>query len=134
MRAALVLLALGSVSAFAWESTCTKYPNKTLDPDVLQTQSGMPCSPSAGPAAARERWVGALDEHRRLWEQTRGQAGPPALGVCHPHAHRLHRARAGRPRRQPAAPTLVPVAFDDAARVAYRSYSVGEFTQLPDFS
>lgn len=129
MIRALLVVSLAAQPAFAWESACSKFTNRTLEPAALT--GGQPCS--AGPATARERWVGELDEHRRLWELTREQAGLPAevsltktLTVFTSDAQvDLGGAQGG---------TLIPAPFSDVTRVAYRSYSVGEFTQLPDFS
>jgi hypothetical protein len=133
MRALLAATFLLAPAAFAWESTCSKFTNKTLDPGTLQTQQGTPCVPSAGPATARERWIGPLDEHRRLWEMTRGQAGLP-LTVSATQTLTVFTGADQVDVGGTQVPTLIPAPFESASRVAYRSYSVGEFTQLPDFS
>ena len=132
-RGLLLLTAtlLLSPAAFAWESTCSKFANKSLEPDALQ--NGAPCVPSAGPATARERWVGPLDEHRRLWEMTRGQAGLPTQ-VSATRTLTVFTGAGLVDVGGAQVPTLIPVPFEAAERVAYRSYSVGEFTQLPDLS
>lgn len=127
MTRAVLLLSCLSVPAFAWESTCAKYGNKTLEPTALT--SGMPCTPSAGPATARERWVGKGDEHRQLWELTRAKAGLPT-DVSSTKTSTVFTSDA----TIDLGPTLVPAAFEDTKRLAYRSWSVGEFSQLPDFS
>lgn len=134
LRTTLLLATLLlSPSAFAWESACSKFANKTLEPAALQGQRGTPCEPSAGPATARERWIGGVDEHRRLWELTREKAGLPAE-VSATQSLTVFTGAAQVQIGDASVPTLIPVAFQDAQRVAYRAYSVGEFTQLPDFS
>lgn len=133
MRALFAFATLCASSAFAWDSVCTRFPNKTLEPSALEQTTGTPCTPSAGPATARERWIGALGEHRKLWELTRIKAGlPEAVSATRtltvftgPEQIAIEGAMV---------PTLVPVPFASASRVAYRSYSIGEFTHLPDFS
>lgn len=133
MRRALFLSVLAASRALAWESTCSKFTNRTLEPDELAVASRQPCTPSAGPATARERWIGPGDEHRQLFELTRGKAGlPPEVsatkrltvftgdGVIDVEGAQLA--------------TLVPSAPADVKRVAYRAYSIAEFSQLPDFS
>ena len=77
MRALFAFATLCASTSFAWDSVCTKFPNKALEASVLEQQTGTPCEPSAGPATARERWIGALGEHRKLWELTRIKAGLP---------------------------------------------------------
>ena len=78
MRALLVAALVLAPAAHAWDSSCSKFTNKSLSPGVLQEQTGTACT-SAGPVTARERWIGPLDEHRRLWELTREKAGLPAI-------------------------------------------------------
>lgn len=127
MKRALLLSVALSLPAFAWESTCAKYADKTLEPSALM--NGTACTPSAGPATARERWVGPGDEHRQLWELTRAKAGlPAALSATKTTTVFTGDARLD------VGPTLVPAAFEDTKRVASRSWTVGEFSQLPDFS
>ena len=133
MRALLVAALVLAPAAQAWDSSCSKFTNKSLSPWVLQEQTGTACA-SAGPVTARERWIGPADEHRRLWELTREKAGLPAIVSATntltvftgPEQVSLGENLTG--------PTLMPVPFEDATQLSYRSYSVGEFTQLPDFS
>ncbi len=130
MRA--LILVLISSSAFAWDSVCTKFPNKSLEASELA--NGTPCVPSAGPVTARERWVAnELDEHRRLWEATRIRAGLPDQ-VSSTRTLTVFTGPSQITIEGASVPTLVPVSFEAAQRVAYRSYSIGEFTHLPDFS
>lgn len=132
MRALLLSMVLLAPAVWAWDSSCSKFSNKTLEASVLEGQAGTACG--SGPAVARERWIGAVDEHRKLWEMTRAKAGLPALVSATqtltvftgPDQVSLGDDAMG--------PTLIPVPFEAAAQIAYRSYSVGEFTQLPDFS
>lgn len=132
MRA--LFLVLISSSAFAWDSVCTKFPNKSLSAAELESVRGTPCVPSAGPVTARERWVATeLDEHRRLWEQTRLKAGLPEQ-VSATRTITVFTGPGQIDIEGATVPTLVPVSFEAAQRVAYRSYSIGEFTHLPDFS
>lgn len=134
MRALLLaIVALCAARAHAWESACFKFPNKTLEPGVLAAQPSTPCEPSAGPATARERWVGPIDEHRRLWELTREKAGLPGE-VSATKSLTIFTGDSTVDIAGAQSPTLVPAPFEAASRVAFRSYSLGEFTQLPDFS
>jgi hypothetical protein len=131
MKRLVCVLVVASVPALAWESECQKFPNKTLEASALVSVHGEPCG--AGPAAARERWVGAIDEHRRLWELTRDQAGLPAE-VSATQSITVFTTDTQIDLAGTPSPTLAPSAFSDLTRVAYRSYSIGELAQLPDFS
>lgn len=133
MRIVLVTALLAAASAHAWESACYRFSNKSLEPDALRAQEGTACAPSAGPNTARERWIGPIDEHRRLWELTREQAGLPAE-VSATKTTTVFTSADTVDIGGTASPTLVPAPFESASRIAYRSWSVGEFTQLPDFS
>ena len=132
-RALLVAASLLAPAAFAWDSACTKFNDKTLEAGELERQRGSPCVPSAGPATARERWIGPVDEHRRLWELTREKAGLPAA-VSATRTLTVFTGPADIDVGGTQVPTLIPVSFEAAERVAYRPYTIGEFTQLPDFS
>jgi hypothetical protein len=134
MKALFTVATLLASSAFAWDSVCNKFPNKSLEASELEGQRGTPCAPSAGPATARERWVSsALDEHRRLWEMTRIKAGLPKE-VSATRTITVFTGPARVDINGSMEPTLIPVRFEAAERVAYRSFSIGEFTHLPDFS
>ena len=85
-------------------------------------------------ATARERWIGPVDEHRRLWELTREKAGLPASVSATNTLTVFTGSDQVSLGDTSMGPTLVPVPFEAATQVAYRSFSVGEFTQLPDFS
>lgn len=132
-RTLLVAATLLAPAAYAWDSVCTKFPNKSLEADALQSQQGSPCVPSAGPATARERWIGPVDEHRRLWEMTRERAGLPAA-VSATRTLTVFTGPGTVDVGGSQQPTFVPVPLASAERVAYRPYSLGEFTHLPDFS
>lgn len=129
----VVVLLLGARDALAWESACSKFTNPSLDPQALAASSGEACSPSAGPAVARQRWIGSIDEHRRLWERTRELAGLPASVSVTRTLTVFTGAQTVDLGGSPA-PTLVPAPFEATARVAVRHFSVGELAQLPDFS
>ncbi|MFT3706705.1 MAG: hypothetical protein QM817_03470 [Archangium sp.] len=121
-------------SAWAWESSCSQFANRTLEPADLAAQRLPPtCAPSAGPATARERWIGPNDEHRQLWELTSSKAGlPPELSATQNSVVFTNDTTVDVGGVQ--VPTLIPSAPSDITRVAYRSWSIGEFSQLPDFS
>jgi hypothetical protein len=134
-RALGLTLALASLPtrAFAWESVCYQYPDTTLEPAAYATLSGPYCSPSAGPNTARHRWIGNLDEHRRIFETTRERAGLPD-SVSANVTLRVFASSAMVASGSALVPSIRPVAFDRAERVATRVVSVGELAQLPDFS
>jgi hypothetical protein len=132
-RALLLAVLLAAPAALAWESACARFPNPSLDPQTLKGASSEPCVPSAGPAVARQRWVGAIDEHRQLWELTRLGAGLPASVSATRTLTVFTGAQTVEINGAPA-PTLVPAPFEETARVAVRHVTVGELTQLPDFS
>ncbi|HSP80721.1 MAG TPA: hypothetical protein VLQ93_19485, partial [Myxococcaceae bacterium] len=77
-RLLLSSLLLLSLPAAAWESVCYEQKDPTQEVSAYPPGSGPWCAPAAGPNTARHRWVGELDEHRRLWELTREKAGLPA--------------------------------------------------------
>ena len=117
-----------SGSAFGWESTCYVYADPTLE---VAAYTGLvaPYCPSAGPLAARNRWVGGLDEHRGLWEQARALAGLPATVSA---TLRLQVFTSSTP-LQVGSRTLTslrPVPFDQATRAQLRAYSVGEMERF----
>lgn len=126
-RALLVLLlALGAGRASAYDSKC-----------YLPGQRDE-CHP--GPETAQNRWKGPSDEHRQLWDKTVSLAGLPALDASSPPVagseftlrifagDALVSSGTGTP-----LPSQTPVTFADAGRVQFRTMSVGEFAQLPDF-
>ncbi|HYH94610.1 hypothetical protein [Hyalangium sp.] len=133
MRHLFLLALLLSLPAVAWESVCYEQPDTTKEPSEYPQNSGSWCSPAAGPNTARHRWVGKLDEHRRLWEVTREKAGLPAESSA---TMRLRVFTSGAP--VPVAgqqlTSLQPVPFAEAERVQLRSITPGELAQLPDFS
>ncbi len=120
-------------SARAWESVCYEYPDTTLEPSAYATASGRACSPSAGPNVARQRWVGALDEHRAIFERTRERAGLPAA-VSNTVRLRVFTSSDTVTSGTGTVPTLRPVAFESTLRAWTRAFTVGELAQLPDFS
>lgn len=130
-RVALIAV-LASTAAHAWESACTKYANPSLEPSALKTTSGAAC-PAAGPGAARERWVGAIDEHRQLWEATRERAGLPQATSA-TKTLTVFTGNGTVKIGSTDAPTLVPAPFEAATRMRFRSFTPGELSQLPDFS
>jgi hypothetical protein len=116
----LVACCLLPAGALAWESVC-------------YDSAARPCSPSAGPNTARNRWIGNLDEHRQLWEATRQKAGLPAA-VSDPLTLTVFTGSGTVQIGSATAPTLQPAAFSDATRTATRTVTAGELAQLPDFS
>ncbi|MBL8910682.1 MAG: hypothetical protein JNM17_08280 [Archangium sp.] len=133
MKTLLCVSVMAATPALAWESTCSKFTNRTLEPDALASASREPCTPSAGPATARERWIGPGDEHRQLFELTRQKAGLPAE-VSATKNLTVFTSDGLTDIAGTGVPTLVPSAAADIKRVAYRSFSIAEFSQLPDFS
>jgi hypothetical protein len=126
-------LLLLSLPAAAWESVCYERPDPSKEPSEYPTDSGSWCSPAAGPNTARHRWVGKLDEHRRLWEVTRERAGLPAESSS---TLRLRVFTSSTPLAVDGQQltSLQPVPFAEAARVQTRAITPGELAQLPDFS
>ncbi len=131
MRRAASILALGLVSlaparAFAWESKCYRYADPSLSPSAYATVAPIgECAPGAGPDVARARWIGPLDEHRQLFDESRRAAGLPdavagtlALPVF----------------VSGAVDSLRPVPFEQATASVVRYTSIAELAQLPDFS
>jgi hypothetical protein len=126
-------LAMTAGSASAFESVCFQYPDPTLEPAALRTTAAPSCEPAAGPNTARQRWVGNLDEHRALWEATRVRARLPdalAGNFTLPVFTSQGTVAVG----NQEVPSLVPVEFAAAERLQLRTFSLGELTQLPDFS
>ena len=132
-RALLLSVALLSAPALAYESVCYQRADTTLDARAYPASGAPWCSPAAGPNTARQRWVGTLDEHRRLFETAAGLAGLPAAAS---DTLRLSVFTSAAPVDVGGAalPSLVPVDFAAAERVQTRAFSPGELAQLPDFS
>lgn len=131
-RLLMVVATLGSLApAYAWESVCFEYADPNAEPGALTNPS--PCEPAAGPNTARQRWVGALDEHRSLWEETRERAGIPAA-LSGTMQLQVFTSSAVIPSGGESLPTLVPAPFTMVERAQTRAFSVGELAQLPDFS
>jgi hypothetical protein len=132
-RLLAAMLLLLSLPAAAWESVCYEQADTTREPGEYPQGSGTWCAPAAGPNTARHRWVGTLDEHRRLWELTREKAGLPAEASA---TARLRVFTSATPLTVDGQQltSLLPVAFEGAARVQVRSFTPGELAQLPDFS
>lgn len=125
-------LALPS-AALAWESICFDHANPEASVSQLSTATANVCEPFAGPHTARQRWIGPLDEHRQLWEETRVRAGLPAsLGqtILLPVFTSAAQLTVG----TQTLTSLQPAAFTDVQRVQTRAFSIGELAQLPDFS
>lgn len=135
MSRALLLGAvlLAAPAAHAYESVCYQRADPTLDARAYPASGAPWCSPAAGPNTARQRWVGTLDEHRRLFETAAGLAGLPAAAS---DTLRLSVFTSAAPVDVGGAAlaSLVPVDFAAAGRVQTRAFSPGELAQLPDFS
>ncbi len=133
LRAIICGVLVTGAPAVAWESICVEYPDRSLSPAALDPKSGVPCEPAAGPNTARHRWVGALDEHRLLWEEARVRGGlPESLSV--PITLELFTSDGQVAVGPESAPTLIPAAFAEASRIQSRTLTLGELTQVPDFS
>lgn len=133
MRHLILLGLLLSLPAAAWESVCYERLDPTKEPSEYPQDSGSWCAPAAGPNTARHRWVGKLDEHRRLWELTREKAGLPAESSATMKL-RVFTSSAPLAVEGQQLTSLVPAAFAEAERVQLRAISPGELAQLPDFS
>jgi hypothetical protein len=122
-----------SLPAAAWESVCYEQKDTSKEPGEYPRGSGTYCAPAAGPNTARQRWVGELDEHRRIWELTREKAGLPAESSA---TVRLRVFTSGEPLNVEGQQltSLLPVPFAETARVQVRAFTPGELAQLPDFS
>lgn len=125
------VVVLSATPAFAWESVCKSYVDPTLE--AAQLTNAQPCAPEAGPSTARNRWVGPLDEHRLLFEKARVLAGiPPEVSAT--QRLRVFTSSGVVPLGTTNGTSLFPVDFIAAERAQTRAFSVGELSQLPDFS
>ncbi len=131
MRILTALALFAAAPALAWESTCRTYANFDAEPAQLTAPTA--CAPEKGPATARARWVGPGDEHRRLWEKTRELAGLPET-VSATQLLTVFTGPADVTVGGRGLPSLRPAAFEQATRTQVRAVSVGELTQLPDWS
>lgn len=130
--AIVLLLALPPV-ARAYDSMCFEFPDTGLEPSAYPRDPEVACTPFAGPNTARHRWIGALDEHRRLWERTRELSGIPD-GVSATAKLRVFTAKLEVPLDpERMGPTLMPN-LAQVERVRERAFTPGELAQLPDFS
>ena len=128
MRRAIAILALvlAPAPAFAWESKCYRYADTSLSPSAYASMSPIgECAPGAGPDVARARWIGPLDEHRQLFDESRRAAGVPDA-VADTLA--LHVFTSG------AQGSVRPVPFEETTTSVVRYTSIAELAQLPDFS
>jgi hypothetical protein len=122
----IVALALVPAQAFAWESKCYRYADPSLSPSAYASVAPIgECSPGAGPDVARSRWVGPLDEHRQLFDESRRAAGVPDA---------IAGALALRVFVDGSIDSLQPVAFEKTTASVVRYTSIAELAQLPDFS
>jgi len=119
MRRAL-LLTLLAAPAFGFESVCYDSANHY-------------CSPAAGPNTARNRRVGNLDEHRQLFVTTLQKAGLPS-SLSAPQTLDVYTSSSTVTIGSAVVPTLQPAPFEEATRVATRTFTAPELAQLPDFS
>jgi hypothetical protein len=133
MKALGLALALAATPALAWESTCYTYADPTLEPAALSATKVPYCAPEAGTNTARQRWVGGLDEHRQIWEQSRAHAGLPS-STSSTLQLRVFTSSEQVTVAGQALTSLLPVPFEQATRVQVRSVTPGELAQLPDFS
>ena len=126
-RAAWILaLSLAPAHAFAWESKCYRYDDPSLSPLAYASVAPLgECSPGAGPDVARARWIGPLDEHRQLFDESRRAAGVPDE-VAGTLALRVF--------VDGSIDSLRPVPFEQTTASAVRYTSIAELAQLPDFS
>jgi len=126
MRGLVLVLVLVAGRASAYDSKC-----------YLPGTHNDECH--AGPETAQNRWKGPSDEHRQLWEKTVALAGLPGSGSSPPIAGSEFTLRIFTNDALVAAgtgtdlPSQTPVTFADTQRVQFRTMSVGEFAQLPDF-
>lgn len=118
------VLLIGSASAY--ESKCYLH-DSNRNPNPLITEPACP----PGPPAVRNRWIGFLDEHRRMFERSRVFAGLPE-DVSQTVALRVFTG--AEPYEGGDEPSLMPVPFHQAERVQVRYLTPGELAQLPDFS
>ena len=126
MRLFALLLVAGA--AHAYDSKCYVHGD-LADPDPALAEPEC----AEGPQAARNRWVGVLDEHRQFFETSRALAGLPEE-VSEAVAIRVFTGSDPVDVAGAEAPSLVPVAFWEAERVQTRRFTAGELAQLPDFS
>lgn len=129
----LALLFAVSAPAFGYESVCFQYADDSKPVGQLDAASRLTCAPAAGPNTVRHRWVGPLDEHRALFERARVAAGLPT-SVSDTFQLDAFTSDATLMIGAASAPTLVPSPFAQSTRKQTRSLSIGELSQLPDFS
>ncbi len=132
MKWLVVLTALGAaLPSYAFDSACRQYSDPTLE--VAQLGEPSPCVPEEGPNIARQRWVGPLDEHRQLFERALRKAGLPH---SFSQTLKLRIFTSAEPVQvgNRTLASLKPVAFQDAVRAQTRAFSLGELSQLPDWS
>jgi hypothetical protein len=122
----LAVVLLAPAQAFAWESKCYRYADPSLSPSAYASVSPIgECTPGAGPDVARARWIGPLDEHRQLFDESRRAAGVPDA-VADTLALRVFTSG--------ALDSVQPVAFEQTTASVVRYTSIAELAQLPDFS
>ncbi len=134
--AAAGALLIAARPASAWDSICYEYADSTKKVADLQfTPGSRGCE---GIEAARGRWRDPehqLDEHRRVLELAIQQAGLPAAVLETMNLPVLTRSASftvfG---KNGSRPTVEPRSPGDADRGVYRSFSIDELAQLPDFS
>jgi hypothetical protein len=120
------LVSLAPAHAFAWESKCYRYADPSLSPSAYASISPIgECTPGAGPDVARARWIGPLDEHRQLFDESRRAAGVPDA-IAGTLALRVF--------VDGALDSVRPVPFEVTTASVVRTTSIAELAQLPDFS
>lgn len=126
MKAAWLVLLAGVAQAY--DSKCYVHDDVEA-PDPARAEPDC----AEGPQAARQRWIGVLDEHRQFFESSRVLAGLPA-DLSEAVTLRVFTGSDPVDVAGSEEDSLVPVAFWDAERVQTRTYTAGELAQLPDFS
>lgn len=141
---ALCASLLAAVPAHAWQQDCYRYTDTAGEPDdyflisptrdPLVPRLGDPAICQPGPEAARNRWIGPREEHRRLFVRAMERAGLPASLLT---TRRLRTfttsdvVRVGS-RSWPSIRPTVP--WDSVRAVTVRPLTVAEFAGLPDHS
>ncbi len=144
----LVALSVAPSTARAWNSTCTVYPDPTLDGADLATVAGTAChhaplvgttvgEPGPWTAQGRYRSDDAQDEHAAIFRRGISLAGIPAKVL---ETQRLTVFAFDKPASAAAGSlastltSIAPVSFTNANHLRTRAFAIDELAMLPDFS
>lgn len=120
---------------WAWESACRVYSDISLEPQVYASRSGPSCGEAPGPRTARNRWIGPDDEHRQLFLRAVERAGLPSSFLSTVDLRVFTDGRSVDSGGDEPIETVAPDrTWLNVRGMVTRSFSIPEFSQLPDFS